>query len=218
MIAEGSERGATVLGVGEAVTVTVSERSEDVVVGYTDEGLEVLLPVSEDYVTAPVSVGDRVAAVVTDVEDGCFVVSRTARRLVRRAVETFVPEVAAGEVRVMGVVRIPGERCKISVASTVEGVNPLPVCVGKGGRRVKKIEDRVGDRVEMIAWDPDRVQRIIKALAPASVLAVRVNLEKGSADVICDQRNAPAAVGRGGSNIFLASRLVGLRLQVIAEG
>ena len=139
--------------------------------------------------------------------------------LVAMLLDGPVPEVRSGTVQVMDVARQPGERAKVAVASTEEGVDPVASCVGRGANRVKSVIELLGgERVDVVSWHPDAATYLRNALAPAAVRAVHIDLDRRRAVVVAPAHTMPAAVGNHGLNASLAGRLVGLRVQVVPEG
>lgn len=199
----------------EAVSVLIESRNSDVAIGQTYEGLSVLLPITEDYSHRPAQPGSRVCVVVVDSTPGSAVVSRTHPALPVQLLEGLIPEVTAGQVRVMGLARDAGHRTKIAVAATIEGLDPVAACVGRGGKRVAHLVAMLGgERVEIIPWHPHPERYLAAALAPGRVSKVKINKKKQEATVWTEPHLMAATVGEHGQNSLLAGRLVGLRVHV----
>lgn len=123
------------------------------------------------------------------------------------------PEVRSGAVRVVAVAREPGTRAKIAVAATEPGIDPVAACIGRDANRVRFLGRALcGERVDVIAWNPDTETYLRNALAPASVSELRVSGDQATAFV--PQHQMPAAVGNGGLNSSLAGRLVGINVTI----
>lgn len=123
------------------------------------------------------------------------------------------PEVRSGEVRIMGIVRLPGVRAKVAVASTREGLDPVAACVGRKANRVRTVGAALAkEQVDIVAWHADPQQYLINAMAPAHVLSV--DITGRAATAWAHPHQMQAAIGRGGLNTSLAGRLVGLRVTV----
>ncbi|GAB6875618.1 hypothetical protein [Thermaerobacter litoralis] len=155
----------------------------------------------------------------TDLGDGLaeLKVSRTHPQLVARLLERIVPEVAAGGVRILGIVRAPGEQAKVAVVGDM-GQDPVGACVGVGGYRIALLrESLAGERIEVIRWDPDPAKFVQNALAPVPVDAVVLDPDRGEALVIVPPAYVAQAIGSHGRNVRLASRLTGWRITVSAH-
>jgi N utilization substance protein A len=85
------------------------------------------------------------------------------------------------------------------------------------GSRVQAVSNELnGERVDIILWDEDPAQFVINAMAPAEVSSIVVDEEKGSMDIAVDEDQLALAIGRGGQNIKLASKLTGWKLNVMS--
>ena len=83
--------------------------------------------------------------------------------------------------------------------------------------RVQAVSNELnGERVDIILWDEDPAQFVINAMAPAEVSSIVVDEEKGSMDIAVDEDQLALAIGRGGQNIKLASKLTGWKLNVMS--
>lgn len=123
------------------------------------------------------------------------------------------PEVRAGQVRVVAVARECGNRTKLAVAATEPGVDAVASCVGRDANRVKYLRDALcGERVDVVAWHPDRETFLRNALAPAAVTELRFDGDNVTAVVPSHQM--AAAVGGGGLNSRLAAQLAGVTVTV----
>jgi N utilization substance protein A len=128
-----------------------------------------------------------------------------------------VPEIAAGIVEVLAVARNAGVRSKVAVRSRVPHVDAISVCVGIGASRIQRIIDQLnGERVELVRWDASPERLIANALQPARIDKVILDLPQHRAMVMVPKDDVSLAIGRGGENRELASRLCGWEIDVVA--
>ncbi len=146
-----------------------------------------------------------------------IIVSRAHPKLVEELFKKEVPEIANGAVTVKNVVREPGDRAKIAVFSEQSGVDPVGACVGQRGMRVKAVTDELGgeEKVDIIQYQDDEAFFVREALSPAKVTSVELDKDKKYAKVMVDASQAPLAIGRGGVNVNLASRLTGYEIDIV---
>lgn len=146
-----------------------------------------------------------------------IIVSRSDPRLVEELFRKEVPEIANEAVKVKNVVREPGERTKIAVYSEQSGVDPVGACVGQKGIRVKAVNDELGadEKIDIIQFNDDDTLFIREALSPAKVNAIELDTKEKRAIVRVDEDQAPLAIGKGGVNVNLASRLTGYALDIV---
>lgn len=163
--------------------------------------------------------GDHIKVYVNDVDRNTkgthIVVSRTEPQFVKRLFELEVPEVYDGIVEIKSVSREPGERSKVAVYTSHEGVDPIGSCVGPKGSRVKNVVDELnGEMIDIIEWSNDPVVFISHALSPSSVEKVSINETNHSALVIVPDDQLSLAIGKRGQNARLAVRLTGWKIDI----
>ena len=161
---------------------------------------------------------DRVRALVVEVKDNPrnpqIILSRTHKDFLRRLLENEVPEIFHGIVEIRSITREPGERAKIAVSATQQGIDPVGACVGMRGVRIQAIVRELHDeKIDVIEWNPDPVIYISKAISPARVVGVYLG-EGNSATVIVPEDQLSLAIGREGQNARLAARLTGWRIDI----
>jgi transcription termination/antitermination protein NusA len=127
------------------------------------------------------------------------------------------PEIRTGGVRIMGLVRLPGVRSKIAVASTQENLDAVAAVVGKRANRIAAVSQMLcGERLDILAWHPERERYLRNALAPSQIQ--RVEFSQHAAVAYAPRHQMAAAVGKGGLNSSLAGRLVGVKVEIRPAG
>lgn len=146
------------------------------------------------------------------------IVSRSDPRLVSALFAREVPEVGSGAVTVKGVSREAGNRTKIAVFSTQEGVDPVGSCVGQKGVRVQAVINELNnEKIDIIQFSDDKEKYLKSALAPAEVTKVVFSDDQTEVLVTVPHDQLSLAIGRGGVNVKLAARLVGLKIKIISD-
>jgi len=145
-----------------------------------------------------------------------IILSRTAPELIKELFRREVPEIANGTVEIKKVVREPGERAKIAVFSSQSGVDPVGACVGQKGVRVQTVTDELGghEKIDIIQWNSDLKLFLMSALSPAKINEVTIDEKDRKAIVTVDESQAPLAIGKGGVNVNLASRLANVEIVI----
>jgi N utilization substance protein A len=144
--------------------------------------------------------------------------SRSHPGLVRRLFELEVPEIHDGIVEIKGLAREAGARTKIAVWSEDPDVDPVGACVGNKGQRVQAIVNELrGEKLDIIAWDPDPAVLVANALSPARVTEVSIDPESRSARVIVPDSQLSLGIGKEGQNARLAAKLTGWRVDLKSE-
>ena len=146
------------------------------------------------------------------------IVSRTHRDLVTMLFEQEVPEIYEGQVRVMAVARDPGNRAKVAVKATEEGIDAIGTCVGVKGIRVQTIISELdGEKIDVLEWSEDASVFIANALGHVAVRRVELNEEDRSARVIVPDNELSLAIGQRGQNARLAAKLTGWKVDIKGE-
>ena len=125
---------------------------------------------------------------------------------------------ADGIVEIKSCAREPGHRTKIAVWSNDPNVDPVGACVGASGARVRMIVNELrGEKIDIVPFSEEPEEFVSKALSPAKVQEVRIDMETGTADVIVPDYQLSLAIGKEGQNARLSARLTGWRIDIKSE-
>ena len=206
--------------IGESVTGTVQQSDSRYTLIKLREGVEALLPPSEQPNNERYDHNQRLKAYIIDVRKGqgsepSIVVSRTHPGLIRRLFEIEVPEVYDGIVEIKSVAREPGARSKVAVSSRERGLDPVGACVGPKGSRVRMIVGELrGERIDVVPWNEEAPAYVASSLSPAKVDRVLVDPDTHTATVIVPDDQLSLAIGKEGQNARLAAKLTGWRIDI----
>ena len=208
--------------VGEIVTGEVYQVWKKEILILDDEGNELLLPKSEQIPNAVYTNGDTVRAVVSKVDmkntSPVIILSRTSPVFLERLFEMEVPEIFDGLITIKNIVREPGERAKVAVESYDERIDPVGACVGMKGSRIHGIvRELKNENIDVINYTQNTELFIQRALSPAKITSIKLNRETLHADVYLKPDQVSLAIGKGGHNIKLASRLAGFEIDVYRD-
>ncbi|MDP2649376.1 MAG: transcription termination factor NusA [bacterium] len=181
---------------------------------------EAVMPPSEQIPNERYHLNQRLAVYISEIVQGPkgeeVIVSRAANGLLEGLFKREVPEVAQGTVVIKGIVREPGNRSKVAVVSNQTGVDPVGSCVGQKGVRVQAIIEEFGgiEKIDIIQWQEDIKNYVANSLSPAKEVSAKVDDENKTAHVKVPQNELSLAIGQGGQNVRLASRLTGYRIEI----
>ncbi|MBS0192935.1 MAG: transcription termination/antitermination protein NusA [Proteobacteria bacterium] len=166
--------------------------------------------------------GDRARGLLMEVRSEArgpqLFVSRGAPEFMMELFKLEVPEVGQGLVEIKAAARDPGDRAKIAVLAHDRRTDPIGACIGMRGSRVQAVSNELnGERVDIILWSDNPAQFVINAMAPAEVQSIVVDEEKHSMDLAVAEDKLAQAIGKGGQNVRLASRLTGWQLNVMTQ-
>src|SRR5690554_4483894 len=208
--------------VGEIITGEVYQVWKREILLLDDEGNELILPKGEQIPTDYFKKGDAVRAVVAKVEmrnnNPIVILSRTAPEFLERLFEMEVPEVFDGLITIKKIVRVPGERAKVAVESYDDRIDPVGACVGMKGSRIHSIvRELKNENIDVINYTSNIQLLIQRSLSPAKITNIKINEEELKAEVFLKPDQVSLAIGKGGFNIKLASKLTGYDLDVYRE-
>tara|TARA_Y100001949_G_scaffold155389_1_gene143606 strand:+ start:4785 stop:5909 length:1125 start_codon:yes stop_codon:yes gene_type:complete len=179
-----------------------------------------IIPQSEQIQGEYYNVGNRIKVFIKDIErenrGPQLILSRGNEAFVEYLFRQEVPELETGAVEIKAIAREAGRRTKLAVASAVPGVDPVGTFVGGHGTRVQAVMNEIGDqeKIDIVTYDESVEQFIKNALSPAEILKVEISAKEKRAKVFVSEDQQSIAIGRGGQNVRLASRLTGYELDI----
>ncbi len=208
--------------IGEILVGEVYQVWKKEVLVLDEDGNELLIPKTEQIPSDFYRKGDSVKAVISRVDmknnSPVIILSRTAPAFLERLFEQEVPEIFDGLITIKKIVRIPGERAKVAVESYDERIDPVGACVGVKGSRIHGIvRELKNENIDIINWTNNTQLLIQRALSPAKISSIKINDDENKIYVSLKPSEVSLAIGKGGSNIKLASMLVGKEIEVFRE-
>jgi N utilization substance protein A len=183
---------------------------------------EVVLPKEEQIYTERYRRGDNVRAIVKEVRRTSrgpeIIVSRADPNFLIRLFELEVPEIYDGIIEIRAIAREPGDRTKIAVTSNDKRIDAVGACVGMKGVRIQAISKELNnEKIDVIPWSSEPDIFISRALSPARPARVIIDQQNLRAVAILPDDQISLAIGRGGQNRRLASKLTGYNIETIKE-
>lgn len=208
--------------IGEIITGEVYQVWKREMLVLDDEGIELILPKSEQIPDDFYHKGDILRAIVARVElrgnTPNIILSRTSPVFLERLMEAEVPEIFDGLITIKKIVRIPGRRAKVAVESYDDRIDPVGACVGMKGSRIHAIVRELrNENIDVINYTNNPSLFINRALSPAKISSIVLHDDIGKADVYMQPDQVFYAIGKNGYNIKLASRLTGYDIDVYRE-
>lgn len=208
--------------VGEIVSGEVYQIWKKELLIMDDEGNELILPKSEMIPSDFYKKGDTLRAVVLKVEmrnsTPVIVLSRTSEVFLEKLFEQEVPEIFDGLITIKKIVRVPGDRAKVAVESYDDRIDPVGACVGMKGSRIHGIVRELrNENIDVINFTSNIQLFIQRALSPAKITSIRLDEKNKKADVYLKADQVSLAIGKGGLNIKLASKLTGYEIDVYRD-
>ena len=147
------------------------------------------------------------------------VLSRTRPQLVQCLFDQEIPELSDGVIEIKSISREPGYRSKVAVTSSDTQIDPIAVCVGYRGSRIKSVREELsGEHIDVVRFSDDPQILIPNALQPAEIEQVLLCDMIGRAIVLVREDQLSLAIGRRGQNVRLASKLCGWDIEIMTGG
>ena len=184
------------------------------------EGVKGVLPMRNRIKGEKFEVGDVLRAMLKfvhfDTNRGITIeLSRTTPKFLEKLIESAVPEVRDGIIKIHTSARIPGVRSKVAVSSLNPKVEPIGTIIGKNGVRINSVSNELnGENIDVIEYSSKPEIFIARALSPAIVKNVRVDEDKALAIVEVDTDQKAKAIGKNGINITLAGMLTKYKIEL----
>ncbi|MFN4147730.1 MAG: transcription termination factor NusA, partial [Runella sp.] len=208
--------------VGDLINVEVYQILKNEVICLDNEGNELTLPKQEQIYKDRYKKGDTIKVVIHKVElnNGTprITLSRTSPVFLERLFENEIPEIYDGLINIRRIVREPGERAKVAVESYDDRIDPVGACVGMKGSRIHTIVRELNnENIDVINYTENLELLIQRALSPAKITSMNIDREAKRVAVYLKPDQVSLAIGKGGQNIKLAGRLVGMEIDVFRD-
>lgn len=209
--------------VGKLINGTIARTEPRVIKVELGQG-EGILPYSEQVQGERYAVGSRIRVLLKKIDDDgkrgpTLILSRADAEFVRQLFIGEVPETDTGAVEIVSIAREAGRRTKIAVSSSSSEIDPVGTFVGSRGVRVQAVMSELPDteKIDIVMFDKDIHNFIANALSPAEIDSIEVDARAKRATVYVAESQQPAAIGRQGQNVRLASELTGYEINIVAD-
>jgi N utilization substance protein A len=90
----------------------------------------------------------------------------------------------------------------------------MGLAIGKGGENIRRMQNVLGKRIEMVEYSEDFPELVVNIFKPAEIVSIEKNTESGQINVYVKKRSdLGIAIGKGGCTIekarILARRFFG---------
>lgn len=208
--------------VGEVVSGEIYQVWKKEVLILDEDGNELVIPKTEQIPSDFFKKGENVRAVVLRVDmknnNPQIILSRTSPFFLEKLFEQEVPEVFDGLITIKKIIREPGVRAKVAVESYDDRIDPVGACVGMKGSRIHGIvRELKNENIDVINFTTNNALYITRALSPAKISSIKLDEATKRAEVFLKPDQVSLAIGKGGLNIKLASKLTGYEIDVYRD-
>jgi N utilization substance protein A len=182
---------------------------------------EAIIPPREQIKKEKFRQGDKIRAVITDVQETNrgpqITLSRSSTDFLKKLFEMEVPEIAERIIDIKAMAREAGERSKVAVYSNDDRIDAVGACVGVKGVRVQNIVRELNnERIDIVPWSSEPMIFVTKALAPAKIVNVDVFPPDKKMLVAVADDKLSLAIGKAGQNARLAAKLTGWKINIMS--
>jgi N utilization substance protein A len=208
--------------IGEIITGEVHQILRKEVIILDDDNSELILPKSEQIPSDFFRKGDSVRAIISGVEmrnNNIFILlSRTSNKFLEKIFEIEIPEVFDGLITIKASTREPGVKAKVAVESYDDRIDPVGTCVGVKGSRINPVVRELrNENIDIINYTSNKSLYIQRALNLTKVSNIELDEVKKNANVFINSDQIAMAIGKGGINIRMASKLTGYKINVFTD-
>lgn len=161
--------------------------------------------------------GDKIFFVLEQ-EKNHYVGTRISDEYLKEVFKREIVEIEEGDIEITSVSRIPGFRSKVVVKSLKRNIDAVKSCIGSRGMHIKNIQSFLGGEVvDVIEYHEEPAQLLIKAMNPVNITRIIIDEENHSIDIAVSDAEIAQAIGRGGKNIEMITKLLGWQINVFSE-
>lgn len=207
---------------GEIVSGEVHHIRQKHIIIMDDDQNEMILPKENQIPSDFFRKGESVRAVVDEVKlKGIrpqIILSRTSPKFLEKLFESEIPEIFDGLITIKGVARIPGEKAKVAVESYDDRIDPVGACVGMKGSRIHSIVRELrNENIDVINFTNNLQLYVSRALSPARISRIEIDDDDKRVAVYVKPEEVSKAIGKGGHNVRLAGKLIGMEIDVFRD-
>lgn len=208
--------------IGELIIGEVYQILRNQVIILDEDGTELILPKSEQIPSDFFRKGDSVRAIISGVEmrnnNIVILLSRTSNEFLEKVFEMEIPEVFDGLITVKAITREPGFKAKVAVESYDDRIDPVGTCVGTKGSRINSVvRELKNEHIDIINYTTNKPLYIQRSLNLAKSSNIEIDEVKKITNVFISSDQIAMAIGKGGVNIRMASKLTGYKINVYAD-
>lgn len=207
---------------GEIVSGEVHHIRQKHIIVMDDDQNEMILPKENQIPSDFFHKGESIRAVVDEVRlkgmKPQIILSRTSPKFLEKLFEQEIPEIFDGLITIKGAVRIPGEKAKVAVESYDDRIDPVGACVGMKGSRIHSIvRELKNENIDVINFTNNLQLYVTRALSPAKISRMEIDEDEHRITVYVKPDEVSKAIGKGGHNVRLAGRLVGMEIDIFRD-
>lgn len=205
--------------IGDIVAGQVFHAKKDLIIRDDDHN-DMFLSKKEQMFNDFMRKRDSIRAIIKTVywEDSqpIIILSRTVPNFIKKLFEQEIPDILDGFIMIKQVVRIPGEKSKVSVVSSDPHIDPVVVCLGIKGIRIHAIvKELKTENIDVIKYSNNIHLYILRSLSPTKISMIEIDEQNKTAMISLKNDQVSKAIGLNGKNIRLANKLTNFKINIL---
>ena len=145
-----------------------------------------------------------------------IILSRTIPNFIKKLFEQEIPYILDGFIIVKQIVRIPGEKSKVSVESEDSNIDPVGSCLGiKDACLYSIVKELKTETIDVVKFTKKTKLYILRSLSPTKISMIEIDEQNKTAMISLKDDQVSKAIGRKGKNIRLAIGLTGFKINIL---
>ena len=208
--------------IGDIVSCEVYQIHKNEIILNDDEGNNIILPKSDIIPYEFFKKGDYTKGIIKNVEFNnnniIIYLSRTDNRFLSKLMELEIPEIFDGLISIENIVREPGKHAKVSVKSYDDRVDPVGICIGSRGSRINNVvRELQNEKIDIINYTDNLSLYLTRSLKPTKISDIIIDEVNKKITIKCKSDQIGIAIGKGGYNLRLSSKLIGYEIELINQ-
>lgn len=151
-------------------------------------------------------------------EKNQYVGTRISDEYLIEVLKHEIVDIEEGKIEIVSIARNPGFRSKIIVKSLVRNLDAVKACVGQRGANIQSVQNFLGGEfIDVLHYNEDPAQLLINAFEPVNVTNIVMDEDTNTMEIAVKDEEISKAIGKGGKNIELISKLVGWNVNVVSQ-
>lgn len=150
-----------------------------------------------------------------------IVLSRKSDKLLEYYLTNEIPEIQDGEIKIIQIARMAGIKSKVIVKSASNIITePVAICIGSKGARIKQISEKIGnEKIEIFADKENQLLNLLEVCGSEKIIsiAIKYNEQKtkiNSIILFANEDDFISIIGKSGNNIRLINRMFSFNIEI----
>lgn len=144
-------------------------------------------------------------------------VSNDSPNKIREILKREIPEIENGDIQIVSISRIKGERAKISFRKNPKleaEIDVIGCIIGKNGDRIERVSQEIGEKIDVVLYSDNINEYIANSLSPAKIVSINKKSSSNDYLVVVPNKHNTIAIGKKGANVKLTVELIRVNIDI----